>query len=104
MDMQFVGPDGAILQARRERIGEVWEWWPEAKQLADNSLKPLEERIYEVAWRIPEEVAEAVFRVLVTNHRMTEENAEAMGVLGKYPLAAEVFRAEYPLLRSSGEQ
>ena len=98
MDMQVVGPGGKILQSQQERIGELWEWWPIAKQVSDNSLKPLERRTYGLSYEIPEDMVEATFRIIVTNHRMTEGNAEAMGVLGQYPLASEVFRSEYPLL------
>ena len=96
--MQVVGPEGEILQERQERIGELWNWWPLAKRVSDNSLKPLERRTYSLSYEIPGDMTEVTFRVVVTNHRMTEANAEAMGVLGDYPLASEVFRSEYPLL------
>jgi hypothetical protein len=104
VDMQVIGPAGKVLQARQERLGEVWEWWPEARQVADNSFKPLERRTYDLSCEIPEDMTEATLKVVVTNHRMTEENAEAMGLLGQYPLASEIFRAEYPLLKPPGEK
>ena len=97
VDMQIVGAGGTVVASRRERIGELWEWWPEARQVSDNSLRPLETRRFELEYSIPDDASSQRFIVAVTNHRMTEENALAMGVLGTYPLSAEIFRVEYPL-------
>jgi len=35
--------------ARRWRVGEKWQWWPEAKKLADNNFDIGETRTYEIA-------------------------------------------------------
>lgn len=102
VNMALLGPNDELLQERQERIGELWEWWPAAKQLADNSLKPLEERRYEMRYDVPAVPDQMRLRVVVTNHRMTEANAQAMGVLGSYPLAAKVLEKEYPLTIQSG--
>ena len=93
--MQIVDAGGAVVTSRRERIGELWEWWPEARQVSDNSLAPLESRRFEFEYSVPENASDQRFVVVVTNHRMTEENAQAMGVLGTYPLQAETFRTEF---------
>jgi len=77
---------------REERIGEVWEWSPDAKQLSDNTLAFGEERLYRYEIDIPEDISSLVFEVVVENHRMTIQNAVEMGLMGKYPLKREVLR------------
>ncbi|MCK4774345.1 MAG: hypothetical protein KAT30_06150, partial [Candidatus Krumholzibacteria bacterium] len=81
-----------------ERIGEVWQWSPEARQVSDNSLAFGEERLFRYQIDIPQDSNSLVFEVVVENHRMTVENAKLMGMLGKYPLKREVFRTSVPLV------
>lgn len=97
VDLELLGSDATVLAARQERIGEVWEWWPEARQVSDNSLAPLESRRFELVGPAPTSDGPARLRLVVTHHRMTEENARAMGVLGRYPLAAESVRTEFTI-------
>lgn len=89
--MQIKDGAGKVLKERRERIGQQWEWWPEAKKLGDNRLKPLEERSFSIDFEVPWRVPGLVFEVSVTMVRVTEENARFMGLLGKYPLSATIF-------------
>jgi len=56
-------------------------------------LKPLEQRIYSAAVAIPSQPQN--FEVIVTSHRMTLENAKAMGLLGKYPIKTVIYRREF---------
>ena len=79
----MLSSDGSVLTERRERIGELWEWWPEARQVSDNSLEPGERRAYRLSYTVPDDLADLRVSVIVTNHRMTEANAEAMGILGR---------------------
>jgi hypothetical protein len=81
-----------------ERIGEVWVWSPEAKQISDNSLSFGEERLYRYEIDIPREISSLAFEVIVENHRMTIKNAKEMGLMGKYPLKREVLRKSVPLV------
>ena len=81
-----------------ERIGEVWVWSPEARQISDNSLAFGEERLFRYEVDIPGDVASLTFEVTVENHRMTVENATEMGLMGKYPLKREVLRSTVPLV------
>lgn len=92
VDLTLFGTGGSNLMTRQVRIGEVWEWWPEAQQLSDNSLEPLESRQFYLSGSVAD--GPTRLRVVVTHHRMIEENARAMGVLGRYPLSAEAFREE----------
>ena len=89
---------GRTFWEHEERIGEVWVWSPEAKQVSDNSLAYGEERLFRYEIEIPRDVSLLKFEVVVENHRMTVENAKGMGLLGKYPLKREVQRTSVPLL------
>ncbi len=86
----LVDSAGRALGRQTHRIGQQWEWYPKARKLGDNRLKPLEER--EVAIR-PNPRA-ALLRVTVENWRITEQNAAYHHLSGVYPLSAVVLRAE----------
>ncbi len=73
------------------RIGQEWEWWPEAKKLSDNRLRPLEQRIYTFASEVPSTPGVFYWEVMLTSHRMTVENATLMKLLGKYPIEAIIY-------------
>ncbi len=84
---------GSRLWTHEERIGERWEWHPAARQLSDNSLQPEETRAFALEAPIPATAEGPLFvEVVARNNRMTEENAEANGILGRYPLGAETAR------------
>ena len=72
---------GRSLATTTYRIGQVWEWWPEARQLADNRLAPGEER--EVPFEVPRRTQE--LHVLVEHYRISPENAAYHGLEG-YPI------------------
>jgi len=86
--------EGKILKQQEHRIGEEWQWHPVAKKLADNNLKPQEEREYVFEYRVPGNV-ELSFEVNVTKHRITKENAEFMGIMEDYPLSIDVYKKTY---------
>jgi len=87
---------GNTIQIEEHRIGEKWQWYPVAKKLSDNNFKPLEERTYTFNHSIKRQGA-FTFKVEITKHRMTEENAKNHDILGKYPLSVEVFKKQYNL-------
>jgi hypothetical protein len=87
---------GDVLKQETHRIGEQWQWYPEAKQISENNLKPLEERIYNFAFNVPD-VEGLKFVVDIEKHRMTEENARYNGILGDYPLSISVYNQEYDI-------
>ncbi len=98
--MQIKDRTGKVLKERRERIGQRWQWWPQAKKLSDNRLKPLEERSYSLEFEVPRRAEGLTFEVSVTTVRVTEENAKFMGLLGKYPLSAVIFREKRDVVGS----
>lgn len=84
---------GEITKEETHRIGETWEWYPEAKKMNDNNLKPKESRNYVFKY-LAKEPGNYTLSVIVTKHRMTEENAIYHDLLEKYPIWIEVFRDE----------
>lgn len=87
---------GNTLEKMKYRIGEKWQWHPEAKKLSDNNLKPLEERTFDFSFQVPDKKG-MTLGVEVTKHRMTKENAETMGILHEYPLSIEVFEKQHEI-------
>lgn len=88
--------DGNVLKEKQYRIGEEWQWEGEAKKLSDNNLKPMEERVFDFSYQVPEKDGLTLV-VEITKHRMNEENAEYMKILGKYPLSIGVFERSYSI-------
>jgi len=78
---------GKTIETHSLRIGQQWEWWPKAKKLGDNRLKPLEERVEIVEFKASQP---ATLRVSVSNGRLTEQNARYHNLEGRYPLEAQV--------------
>jgi len=95
-EISFIVRDGAgtILATKTGRIGETWEWYPEAKKIADNNLLPNEERDFDFSYR-PLEKEKLYFSVNVTKHRLNKESAEYNKLTAKYPLFITVFEKEY---------
>jgi hypothetical protein len=81
VEVELLDANGArVGEPHRERIGQLWEWYPEPKKLADNRLAPFEER--EVRLRRPENAVS--WSLVATNHRISEE-ALAYHHLEGYP-------------------
>lgn len=93
---QWMDASGNKLKEEVHRIGEEWQWYPVAKKISDNNLKPKEERAYPFTL-VLENKGTYSFRVEVTKHRMTEENARYNKILGEYPLSIEVFSKQYEI-------
>ncbi len=85
---------GNTIREETHRIGEHWQWYPVAKKLSDNNLKPLEERTYAFHHKLRKKGL-FTLSVAITKHRMTEENAKYHDIFGKYPLSIEVFKKQF---------
>jgi hypothetical protein len=94
-ELRVVDEHERIVQDTTFRIGQEWQWWPEARKLSDNRLKPLEQRVFSLAVAIPHLPLRC--EVMVTSHRMTVANARAMGLLGKYPIKTVIYRRKFRL-------
>ena len=96
IDLVFFNRNQQVLQDTTFRIGQQWQWWPRAQKLADNRLKPLEERAHFVG--IPSSSSEAAYlEVTATFHRMTEANARAAGLSGIYPIRTVIYHKRFDL-------
>jgi len=84
----------SILASKEERIGEIWEWYPEAKKISDNNLPPGEERTFEFSYT-PSKTDALSMSVTVTKHRMNAETAEYNKLGDNYPLFITVFDTLY---------
>lgn len=105
LSLELVDDVGTRLWHHRERIGEVWSWHPKAERLSENRLRPGERRDYTFEVAVSD-LAQPPARVALVarNHRMTEENARATGILGVYPLAAETLRIWAPVEFGGGSR
>ena len=86
VDLKLVAGDH-VIDSKSLRIGQKWEWWPKARKLGDNRLKPLEERTETVQLHL---TRPAALHVSVSNGRLSEENARYHNLIGRYPLESKV--------------
>jgi len=89
--------NGIVIAEKTERIGEEWEWYPEAKKLSDNNLNPLEERVYTFNPKI-KSIGEYTLAIEVTKHRMNEETAKYNKLGEEYPLFISIYNKEFDFI------
>lgn len=82
LDAEARGPDGAVLARTGYRVGQVWEWWPEARRLSDNRLHAGEDRVVDFTFVMPD--APVSLAVVLEHHRISAANAAHHGLDG-YP-------------------
>ncbi|AWV98853.1 multiheme c-type cytochrome [Arcticibacterium luteifluviistationis] len=81
---------GKLIKTEKYRIGEEWEWYPEAKKMSDNNMLPGEERTFKIQTDINQK-GTYILKAKVTKHRLNKENAEYNKLGEKYPLFVTVF-------------
>jgi hypothetical protein len=86
----------SLVAEQEFKIGEEWEWHPQAKKLSDNNLNPGEERSFPFSTEMKEK-GSYTLSVIVTKHRMNEETAIYNKLGDDYPLFITVFEKEYVL-------
>lgn len=97
VEIAFLDADGRpVGEPHRERIGQIWEWWPEPRKLADNRLAPLEERPVSIGR--PEGAVR--WSVEASSHRITQEVIEYHDLHG-YPSSRVTHRLEGEFPRST---
>ena len=87
---------GETIVSQTERIGEKWQWYPIAKKLGDNNLKPGEKRTFTFS-HIPEQSQILVLSVVITKHRLAKEFAKYNKLKDDYPLFIEIFNEQYEI-------
>lgn len=80
----------SVIAEKQFRIGEEWQWYPQAKKLSDNNLEPGEERNFEFKFEIPER-KELQLHVEVSKHRMNQENLNFNKLPVDYPISKKVY-------------
>lgn len=85
MDVRWLDAGGApVGEPWSARFGQTWEWYPEARKVADDRLAPNEAR----TWTLAPPPGATRARVEASSHRMTPETA-AYHHLGDYPLSVQ---------------
>ena len=91
---QLKNEKGEIISEKTDRIGEHWEWHPEAKKISDNNLNPNEERIFNFAYFATKK-GKYSLKVQVTKHRLSQEHADYNKLGKEYPLFITIFDEEH---------
>jgi len=78
------------------RIGEHWEWHPEAKKISDNNLDPGETRTFKLQYLMAD-AGKYMLKVKVSKHRLTPESAAYNKLGNNYPLFIDVYEKVYDI-------
>jgi hypothetical protein len=84
----------SVLSEKTARIGEEWEWYPEAKKIIDNNLNPGEERTFFFSYA-PTNRGQLNLAVTVTKNRLNKASAEYNKLGDNYPLLITVFSEKH---------
>ena len=103
INFRAVNIENKILLEKEYRIGEQWQWYPQAKKLAENNLNPREKRDFVFELKLKEK-GKVRLEVEITRHRMSKKNAAYMGLLKVYPLSVTVFSRKYAMEVNEKEQ
>jgi hypothetical protein len=94
VEYELYNSSDSLLFRQTHRIGEEWEWHPEARKMSDNNMYPGEERLF-LFKKQSLFIGSYKLRVRVSKHRMSED-AAAYNKLGKeYPRSIEIWSKEY---------
>lgn len=97
IDLLVKNEVGKTVHTKQYRIGEEWEWYPEAKKLSDNNLNPGEERNYPMNVRFLQK-GNYTLEVKVTKHRLNKKSAEYNKLGKNYPLFITIYNKTYAFL------
>lgn len=89
---------GAVIAEQTERIGQVWEWWPEARRLADARIPAGGAVALALTW--PQGPTPVALEASVEHVRISDENA-AFHALGDYPRRRTVHTLRATILPSA---
>ena len=96
-ELKLVHEKGAEFVVDTFRIGEHWEWYPEAKKIADNNMYPGEERVYQLKTKLLQP-GNYKIKATVTKHRLSKENAAYNKLGSHYPLFITIYEEEFPFI------
>lgn len=93
IEFTLIDEQNHVVANQTERIGEHWEWYPEAKKMSDNNLNPLEERAY-LFNPVLTKKGKYNLKISVTKHRMDKKTAEYNKLGEEYPLFISIFEKQ----------
>ncbi len=93
---EMLNENGKILSTKTERIGEQWEWYPEAKKISDNNMTPGEERIFSFSYHALKKEKLSLL-VKITKNRLDKKSADYNKLKTDYPLFITVFSEQYKI-------
>ncbi len=93
-ELKLINEKGSVIAINTFRIGEEWQWYPEAKKLSDNNMKPGEERSYALKAKLPEAGTYRV-QARVTKHRLSKANADYNKLGKNYPLYITIYNKDF---------
>jgi len=96
-EFQLIDGEGNVVSRKKERIGEEWQWYPEALKLSDNNINPLEERLFYFN-NLLNKKGNYTLLIEVTKHRMNEETAKYNKLGSDYPLFISVYKKEFKFI------
>lgn len=94
ISFELINETGKILSTKTERIGEQWEWYPEAKQISDNNLVPNEERTFTFSYKAEKRETLTLY-IKVTKNRLDKKSADYNQLKDNYPLFITVFNEKH---------
>ncbi len=89
--------ENTLVYEQTERIGEKWEWHPEAKKLSDNNLSPQEERMYQTYFA-PTKTGVYTLKITVEKHRISDEAAEYNQLGDEYPRFIVIYDESFEVI------
>ncbi len=90
ISFQLNSQSGDTLSYISYKIGEEWEWYPEAKKISDNNLLPVESRTFPYHYPITQK-EKLSLSVQVTKHRLSRHAANYNQLTSAYPLHITIF-------------
>lgn len=91
IDFVLTSTKGDTVSIKQDRIGEHWEWYPEAKKISDNNLNPKEERTFTF---VVKDLKRGQYNLstTITKHRLNKASAEYNKLPDTYPLYKVIYQ------------
>lgn len=94
ISFELKNDSGRVLESKTERIGEQWEWYPEAKKLDDNNLLPGEERVFTFTYETKKK-GDIELNINIKKYRLNQEAAEYNKLNEHYPLFITIYDEDF---------
>lgn len=94
-EFKIFDSESNIIFEKEDRIGEKWEWYPEAKKLSDTNLLPGEERTFSIKYPLLKK-GKYQLEISVKKHRMTPKDVQYNKLGDDYPISRDVYKKEFP--------